>query len=80
MGEFNDAGVVYCRYGATNRTVTSRWFQALQALHLAGRVNFQRTAALQAFTTYPLRPSLFEFTHATLCQPLELSATNFHLH
>lgn len=53
MGEFNDAGVIYCRHGATNGTVTSRWFQAL---NLAGSVNFQRTAALQASFTSPLRP------------------------
>jgi hypothetical protein len=58
--------------GATNGTVMSRWFQAL---NLAGRVNFQRTAALLALTTSPL--SSFEFTRATLYQRLSLAFTKY---
>jgi hypothetical protein len=47
--------------GATNGTVMSRWFQAL---NLAGRVNFQRTAALLALTTSPLCPRSSSSSHA----------------
>lgn len=73
MGEFHDAAVC-CRYGATNGAVTSRWFQAL---NLAGRVNFQRTAALLAHTSPLLLSVLVRVRRATLYQRLSLNFTKY---
>lgn len=54
--------------------MTSRWFQAL---NLAGRVNFQRTAALLAHTSPLLLSVLVRVHRATLYQRLSRTLTKY---